>query len=236
MQPSTALKQRPILPAHHHDDRPELEPRRARQTPHGSRGANSVRTETHHIGELLAWDDSEALKLFLPAAPGTERWATRLPHASGSKAITMWRSKSDGSLGTGSGEERSTASSTDRSKAMLPLLSLISACTTSPPGICDTRTRHDSPTAVPGGWCALHAACLDLFDNGSCFAQIEHGGQRAAVFGIGPHSKALVLLHQPEEPPGLGRKGGVSVRRRRPCLRLRRSGIESPDDVQRRRT
>ena len=44
-------------------------------------------------------------------------------YASGSKVITMLRSNSDGSLGTGSGDERRTASSTDRSKATLPLLS-----------------------------------------------------------------------------------------------------------------
>ena len=42
-------------------------------------------------------------------------------YASGSKVITIWRSNSDGSLGTGSGVERSTASSTDRSNATLPL-------------------------------------------------------------------------------------------------------------------
>ena len=38
-------------------------------------------------------------------------------HARGWKVITMFRSNSDGSLGTGSGEERRTASSTDRSNA-----------------------------------------------------------------------------------------------------------------------
>ena len=43
-------------------------------------------------------------------------------YTSGSKVITMLRSNSDASFGTGSGDERRTASSTDRSNAMLPLL------------------------------------------------------------------------------------------------------------------
>ena len=72
-------------------------------------------------------------------------------YASGLKASTILRSKSDGSLGSGSGEERSTASSIDRSKATLPLLVTISTCTTSPPGICTMRTLASSPGATPGG-------------------------------------------------------------------------------------
>ena len=68
-----------------------------------------------------------------------------------SNASTISLSNAARSLGSGRGEARSTASSTERSNATLPLLVWISTCTTSPFAICTTRISHSSPAAVPGG-------------------------------------------------------------------------------------